>query len=183
MERPGLPEWIETERLRLRAPRVEDAETVVEAVRATFDELHRWLPWARQIPTIDEQRAHLADVERKIDAREDFPLFAFERRTGALVVASGLHRPDWDVPSFEIGYWVRAGCTGQGYVTEAVRAIAGTAFDALGAARVEIRCHAANLRSRRVAELSGFTLEGVLRNERRHLDGTLADTCVYARVR
>jgi ribosomal-protein-serine acetyltransferase len=183
MERPGLPEWIETERLRLRAPREEDAELAVEAIRATFDELQRWLPWAQRVPTLDEERARLADVRRAVAEREDFPLFGFERTSGAFVVASGLHRPDWDVPSFEIGYWARAGCVGRGYVTEAVRAIAAAAFDALGAARVEIRCHAANARSRRVAERAGFALEGVLRNERRHLDGTLGDTCVYARVR
>jgi RimJ/RimL family protein N-acetyltransferase len=87
------------------------------------------------------------------------------------------------VPSFETGYWVRAGYTGRGYVTEACRAITAAAFDVLGAARVEIRCHDANVRSWRVAERAGFVLEGVLRNERRHLDGALGDTRIYARVR
>jgi ribosomal-protein-serine acetyltransferase len=183
MDHPTLPEWIETERLRIRAPREEDAEEVREAIRATFETLRPWMPWAQRVPTLGEERARLAESRRKIEAREDFPLFAFERSTGAFVVASGLHRPDWDVPSFETGYWVRAGYEGRGYVTEACRAIAAAAFDALGAARVEIRCHDRNERSWRVAERAGFALEGVLRNERRHVDGTLADTRVYARVR
>jgi RimJ/RimL family protein N-acetyltransferase len=183
MDRPSLPEWIETERLRIRAQREEDVEEVVAAIRETFETLRVWMPWAQRIPTLDEQRVRLAEVRRQRDAREDFALFAFERASGALVVASGLHRPNWDVPSFETGYWVRAGYEGRGYVTEACRAITAAAFAALGAARVEIRCHDANVRSWRVAERAGFALEGVLRNERRHLDGTLGDTRVYARLR
>jgi len=87
------------------------------------------------------------------------------------------------VPSFETGYWVRSSRARRGYVTEAVRAISDAAFATLGAARVEIRCHDRNERSWRVAERAGFTLEGVLRSERRHLDGSLRDTRVYARVR
>jgi RimJ/RimL family protein N-acetyltransferase len=183
MERPGLPEWIETERLRIRAPREADAELVRDAIEETFETLRPWMPWAQRVPTLEEERARLAEARRQIDAREDFPLFAFERGSEELVVASGLHRPNWDVPSFETGYWVRAGYTGRGYVTEACRAITAAAFDVLGAARVEIRCHDANMRSWRVAERAGFVLEGVLRNERRHLDGALGDTRIYARVR
>jgi RimJ/RimL family protein N-acetyltransferase len=34
-----------------------------------------------------------------------------------------------------------------------------------------------------VAERAGFVLEGILRHELRHVDGTLRDTRVYARVR
>jgi RimJ/RimL family protein N-acetyltransferase len=182
MDRPKLPEWIETGRLRIRGPREEDAAVVRDAIAETFATLRPWMEWAQRIPTLEEERERLAESRRKTAAGEDFPLFAFERASGAFVAASGLHRPNWDVPSFETGYWVRAGFGGSGYVTEACRAITAAAFESLGAARVEIRCHDRNERSWRVAERAGFTLEGVLRNERRHLDGTLRDTRVYARV-
>ena len=105
------------------------------------------------------------------------------RASGVFAGGSGLHRIDWSVPRFEIGYWVRARFLGRGYATEAVRAIAERVFGDLGARRVEIRMHAANERSVRVAERAGFALEAVLRNEQRHLDGTLRDTRVYALVR
>jgi RimJ/RimL family protein N-acetyltransferase len=183
MEPRALPEPIETARLRLRAPRESDATELLEAVAETFEELRAWMDWARRLPTLEEQRAHLREARRRFEAREDFAVFGFEKETGAFACASGLHRVDWSVPKFEIGYWVRRRCLGRGYATEVVRALAGAAFDALGARRVEIRMHDRNLRSRRVAERAGFALEGVLRNEQRHADGTLRDTRVYARVR
>jgi len=67
-------------------------------------------------------------------------------------------------------------------VTEAVNALAEYAFQQIKAVRVELITDEENVSSRRVAERSGFVLEGVLRNERRAPDGTLRNTCVYARA-
>ena len=178
-----LPEPFESERLLIRAPREADAEALVEAIAETHEQLRPWMEWAREVPSLAAQRAHLREASSRFAAGEDLPLFLFSRETGRFVGGSGLHRFDWSVPRFEIGYWVRAACARQGYATEAVRAIAAAAFEALGARRVEIRCSDANERSWRVAERAGFVLEGVLRQEGRHLDGSLRDTRVYALVR
>ena len=51
------------------------------------------------------------------------------------------------------------------------------------AVRVELVTDELNLKSRRVAERCGFTLEGTLVNERRAPDGSLRNTCIYARIR
>jgi RimJ/RimL family protein N-acetyltransferase len=100
--------------------------------------------------------------------------------TDTFVGGSGLHQIDWDVPRFEIGYWRRSAHRGQGYITEAVRGITGFAFRTLGANRVEIRCDVRNERSQSVAESCGYTLEAVLRNNGRRVDGSLRDTRVYS---
>jgi RimJ/RimL family protein N-acetyltransferase len=106
-------------------------------------------------------------------------MFLREQPTVA-VGATGLHRMDWSVPRFEIGYWIRRSFEGKGYVSEAVRALTRLAFEALGAERVEIHCGHRNLHSQRVAERCGFVLEGRLRNHRREATGELRDTLVYA---
>jgi ribosomal-protein-serine acetyltransferase len=104
--------------------------------------------------------------------------------TNTLVGSSGLHRINWEVPKFEIGYWVRARFAGQGYISEAVTAISDFAFETLGARRVEIRLDAQNERSEAIPRRLGFALEGRLRNEDRdHLTGELRDTLVFAKVR
>jgi RimJ/RimL family protein N-acetyltransferase len=111
----------------------------------------------------------------------------FERRAGDaegdFVGGSGLHRVDWALRSFELGYWCRRSHCGLGFVGEAVRALTAMAFDALGARRVHIRMDALNAPSRRVAERCGFALEGVLQSEALSPRGEPRDTCVYARVR
>ena len=90
---------------------------------------------------------------------------------------------DWDVPKFEIGYWCRTSLTSNGYITEAVRAITLFAFDALGARRVEIRCDPSNLKSARVAERAGFTLEATLHNNELGTDGTPWNTLIYTQLK
>ena len=88
----------------------------------------------------------------------------------------------WETPRTEIGYWCRTTRAGRGYVSEAVAAVARYAHENLRAVRVEIVTDEANLASRRVAERCGFELEGVLRHERRAPDGSLRNTCIYARL-
>jgi RimJ/RimL family protein N-acetyltransferase len=183
MEPRACPEPFESERLLLRAPREGDVPAVLGAIRESWASLHAWMEWAQRLPTPDEQLAHTREARRRFEAREDFPLYLFDKASGAFAGGSGLHRVDWSVPRFEIGYWVRERFRGRGYAVEAVGAIAERAFGALGARRLEIRMHAGNAASVRVAERAGFALEGVLRNERRHVDGSLGDTRVYALVR
>ena len=62
-------------------------------------------------------------------------------------------------------------------------ALARMAFDALAARRVEIRTDDANVRSQRVAERAGFTLEAVLRFDWVSPADEPRSTRVYARVR
>ena len=66
--------------------------------------------------------------------------------------------------------------------TEFTRALVRFSRSALGACRLEICCDARNAASRRVAEKSGFTLEGIHRSRRRDVSGELADSCMYAHV-
>lgn len=104
----------------------------------------------------------------------------WQKQTGIYLGGSGLHRIRWEVPSFEIGYWLRASAWGQGYVTETVRLLCALAFETLGGQRVEIRCDARNARSAAVPLRCGFVREACLRNESRDGAGNLRDTLVFA---
>jgi RimJ/RimL family protein N-acetyltransferase len=115
--------------------------------------------------------------------RQDLRYHAHDKDTGAFIAGSGLHRIDWSVPSFEIGYWCRTSKTARGYVTEIVGALTRLAFEQLGAARVQIRCDNLNTRSAKVAETCGFLLEGICVNDARATDGSLRSTRVYALTR
>ncbi|MNO04433.1 ribosomal-protein-L7/L12-serine acetyltransferase [compost metagenome] len=68
-------------------------------------------------------------------------------------------------------------------MTEAVAAITKFAIEHLEANRIEIRCDSRNQRSAQVAERSGFTLEGIIRNEVCDVDGALCSTMVFSKVR
>lgn len=175
-----FPAVIETERLLLRPPQPGNGAVVNAAIRENFAELHQWMDWARDIPSIAESEEIQRTAHEKWRNGEDFAVQAFLKTTGEIAVFSGLHVRDAAVPKFEIGYWRLAQFAGQGYVTEVVRALTPCAFETLGANRVEIRCDERNIASRRVAERSGYPLDFLIRHDERALDGTLRNTCVYA---
>lgn len=172
-----------SERLLLRAPCAGDGVALNEAVVESIDQLKPWMPWAQGLPSVEQSELVCRQMAVHFAQRSDLPMFIFDRGTGHFIGGTGLHRFDWSVPRFEIGYWVRHSAQGRGLVTEAVQTLARFAFDGLRARRVEVRMSSANQRSRAVAERCGFTLEGVLRQDSLSTDGQPRDTVVYARVR
>ena len=181
-----VPECLETDRLILRVARGSDAAALNAAVCESLDDLRGYMPWAQTAPSLAQSNADCRRMQAKFLLRDDLPLFLFERRAdgaeGDFVGGSGLHRIDWNVRRFELGYWCRTSRQGRGYVTEAAQALARFAFDALRARRVEVRMDDTNERSWRVAQRAGFALEGVLRSDSLNPKGEARDTRVYARV-
>lgn len=175
-----LPAELLTRRLRIVPPAPGDGLMVNRAIAESFAELNQWMDWAATMPTIIESERFVRDAAARYLRRDDLPMFMRERDTGEFVGASGIHRIDWNVPRFEIGYWCRTSRVGRGYVSEAVVALTQFAFEHLKAARVEIRTDVNNDRSWRVAERLGYTLEAIMRRDTRTVHGVLRDTRLYA---
>ncbi len=179
-----IPDSFESERLIIRAPRPGDGAAINAAVVESLAELRPWMPWATEKPSVAETEEFARRAAAGWLTRESLTLSLWRKDTGEYVGNSGMHRIDWEVPSVEIGYWVRTSLAGQGYITEAVHAITAFAFDTLGAHRVEIHCDERNTRSAAVARRCGYELEGVLRNNARdHLTSELKNVMVFARIK
>lgn len=180
-----IPELLESSRLRIRPPRPGDGRIVFDAVRESLFDLRRFpasLGWALAEPSLETSERYCREAYSNFLARRDLPLLLLLKDSDIVVGSSGLHRMDWTVPKFEVGFWGRSSFQGKGYVTEGVAAIVECAFEVLGARRVEAFPDEENERSCKVCERLGFTLEGTLRHERIDPDGTLRNTRVYARV-
>ena len=79
-----------------------------------------------------------------------------------------------------IGYWIDQGHSNQGITSEAVVTLTEFAFSELRLHRIEISLRPENEASKRVAEKSGYTFEGV-RPRFLHIDGQWRDHIVYVR--
>ena len=179
---PDVPTHVETERLIIRPPTVEDVPAIYAAVIESLEKLKPWMPWANDY-TLEGCEANTRAAVAKFVTREDLRYHFHDKTTGELVANSGLHAIDWKVPKFEIGYWCRTSKQGQGYVTEGVEALTEMAFEQLGAHRVEIQCDDRNTKSAAVAERCGYGLEGTRKLDSRSPDGRLTSTRIYARTR
>jgi RimJ/RimL family protein N-acetyltransferase len=175
-----------TARTIIRPYQPADAATLYETVAASREHIARWLPWAHEHTSAEYARDLIAHFQQQWRLGEVFTYGVFAREasgaSGALLGGLGLHPRQWDVPSFEIGYWLAAEAEGHGYITEAATALADYTLRELGAQRIEIRCDARNTRSAAVARRLGFTQEALLHKERRAADGSLRDTLIFAQV-
>ena len=177
-----FPDAFETERLLIRAPRPGDGPELRAAIADSIEQLRPWMPWAKEIPTPEEAELNVRQAWVKFLSREDLRLHLFSKEAGIFVGCSGLHRINWDVPKFEIGYWCCTPFTRQGLIREAVEGITRFAFESLKAKRLEIRCDTKNVRSRNIPEALGFMLEGTLHGDAVSPSGALRNTLVFAKT-
>jgi RimJ/RimL family protein N-acetyltransferase len=149
-----------TRRLRLRRPRLEDAQAAFESY-ASDAEITRYLTWnAHTSPS--QTREHFQQVIDAWDLRMGHRAWLMERQAdGALLGTIGctvyFHR-------VEIGFALGSRFWGQGYMPEALTRVCEAAFDDERIFRVQALCDEENARSSRVMEKAGMKLEGRLRS-------------------
>ena len=143
---------LETKRLALRAPQLEDAKTVAMLANAR---------------RIAENTARIPHPYREADATNFIAaankpasdaLFLITLRDGSIMGACGLMLQD-ETP--ELGYWLGVPYWGKGYATEALHALVDYAFADLGHDALQAGARVTNPASRRVLEKCGFQWTGV----------------------
>ena len=178
----SLPEQLQSARLLIRVARPGDGAEYNSAVVESLPELAPWLHWAQIAPSLEVSEKACKQAYGCLLLDEDFMALFFERSTGRLIGGGGLHKADWKLRKFEIGYWCRTGSGGKGLITEAVQAMAEHAMDAMRANRLVLTVDDRNVRSWQLAERAGFAYEGTHRNADFGPDGRLRDLRVYAKT-
>lgn len=180
--RSQLPEQLESERLLIRVAKPDDGAIFNAAIVEWAESLKTWLGWVWPAPTLAESEQACRRAYARFLLNEDLMAFFIDKHSGVLMGGSGLHKADWTLRQFEVGYWCRQGWGGRGLMTEGVRALSDYALQTLGAQRVCLTTDERNTASWRLAERAGFVLEGTLRRDRLDLQGQLRNTRVYARI-
>jgi RimJ/RimL family protein N-acetyltransferase len=170
---------IVTERLVIRCWEPADAVLAKEAIDSSLDHLREWMPWAHAEPTTLEQKVQLLRLFRgKFDLDQDMVYGIFDRDERRAVGGTGLHPRVGDGAS-EIGYWIRADSTGQGFARESTAAVTRVAFEIGGYDRIEIRCDPANVRSAAIPKRLGYVYEATLRGRLRNEHDEPRDAMVF----
>ena len=150
--REGSTPVLETKRLAMRAPRLEDAKTV-----ATLASDRRIAENTARIP----HPYKTSDAESFITGANkagDEAVFLITLRDKTVVGACGIMNHE-ETP--ELGYWLGVPYWGKGYATEALHAVIDYAFTDLAHASLQAGARVTNPASRRVLEKCGFQWTGV----------------------
>jgi len=180
-----IPTCLETERLSLRCYHAGDGPWFYKMSQVNHAHLARYE--ARNVlmtvKTQEDAEVVVRDLANAWTARNCFFLGAFDKQDGTFIAQIYVGPVNWDLPEFQLGYFVDEDHEGQGYVTEAVNAVLRFIFENLRAHRVRLECDDTNVRSLRVAERCGFVREGHLRENKKHADGTFSGTLHYGLLR
>ena len=174
-----LPNQLAGARVLARHYRDDDATALHATIEVSRDHLQRWLPGFDHQRSLDDIRESIRRSQAQWALRESFSMGLF-LLDGALIGDLRLRPTSWQIPAFDIAYWLRPDSIGHGYAGEAVRLLTSCAFELLGARRVAISCDPANTRSASVAQRLGYLLEGRLRNSATGPDGQPCDLLLFA---
>ncbi len=140
---------LETGRLLLRAPKLDDAKVIARlANNRKIAEMTALIPHPYGV---DDARAWIESLAEQ-GRGWTFAVTA-KAEAGAIVGACGYGRR-------QIGYWIGEPYWGRGYATEAVRAVIDHLFSVTELDSLSAGCRVTNLASRRVIEKCGFQWTG-----------------------
>src|ERR1700730_17278674 len=134
-----LFETLQGERVLLRGYKEGDAQPFFDAVSESRDRLHLWDDWPDECHSIDDARAWLREDMARWLLREQLEIGIWERATRHFLGGIMLRPHSWEIPFFEIGYWLRSSAEGKGYMTEAVQLLTDYAFDEYKVNRIMMR--------------------------------------------
>jgi RimJ/RimL family protein N-acetyltransferase len=181
MKATPLPEQIAAERITLKKHSLEIAEQMFGYVDQDRERLRVFLPWVDSTRSVEDERGYIKMTHDKWASNELFDFGIFRNSDSLYLGNCGIHSIAWPHNRCEIGYWILGAFEGQGFISEAVRALEKTLFE-IGFNRVEIHCSSSNARSASVPRSNGYQLEGTLRQDAIE-NGTYRDTFVFAKLK
>jgi [ribosomal protein S5]-alanine N-acetyltransferase len=175
-----FPEVVETSRLQLRRPQVEDAKAIFEAY-AQDPAVTRYLVW-RPHQSIRTTNEFIGQCLDRWSARSAFP-YVITRESGAPAIGMLEVRPEPFKAT--IGYVLARPYWGQGFMPEAAGEIVRLVLSDPSMYRVEAFCDVENAASARTLEKAGMIREGVMRRYIIHptLSNEPRDCFLYAATR
>jgi RimJ/RimL family protein N-acetyltransferase len=177
---PAGPAYrIETERLIIRCWEPKDASSLNAALRASWEHLSPWMPWAKgECPTVANTASLLRRWRGEFDLDQDYVYAIFNRDETLVLGSSGLHTRQGP-GAREIGYWIHADHIGKGYATEVTKALTKVAFEIDRVRLVEIHCLTNNVRSAGVPRKLGYTHEATLTRRIPTGDESFGDAMIW----
>jgi RimJ/RimL family protein N-acetyltransferase len=175
-----MPERIETERLVLRIPCVDDAPAIFDGW-AQDKEVTRYLTW-RTHQRVEQTEQFVQGCLSAWERETRFPYMITLKEHDKVI---GMIDPRIEGPKMGIGYVATRMHWGKGYVPEATLSVIQWAFQQSPIYRVYATTDVENLASRRVLEKVGMQCEGVLRKYIVHpnISDVPRDSYMYAIIK
>ena len=164
--------------IKLSFPEKEHAKDLYDVVEKYRSDIGRWLPWADETNSVQEEIDFIKYARERTAAYKALILTILMNDKAVGTV--DLHNISEKNSRAEIGYWISKDVQGRGIMTESVKRLVEISFRDLNLQKIIIMAESENLKSRAVAERSGFLYEATLKE---HLvyKGEFKDLIVYSK--
>src|SRR5215469_5625984 len=116
-----VAEELRGQRVVLTRLRVSDAADLFEALEDSRERLAPWLHFPDPLQTVEATRDWLIHLESRWLLRQALSFAIRHGRTHEYLGGIELHTIMWDRRFFALGYWLRSGAEGHGYMSESVQ--------------------------------------------------------------
>ncbi|MDQ1232540.1 ribosomal-protein-alanine N-acetyltransferase [Paenibacillus sp. SORGH_AS306] len=165
---------LETQRLLIREIQHSDWEAIHTYTQ--LPEVTQYTAWGPNTEADTKAYVEEAIAQQQQSSRQDYEFAICLKDEGVLMGGIGIHVHNTNA---EIGYVLNPDYQGNGYVTEAARAILAYGFETLDVHRIYATCRPANIASEKVMQKIGMTCEGIMR-EHWYYKGEFHDSSLYS---
>lgn len=160
-----LPTRIETERLVIRKYEKGDGKGLYNLLERNNNRefLKDHVDEVNNVITIEDAEIRIRSLSADFTTRSRFVMGIWLKETNDFIGNIWIEPKKWEVPSFEIGYYLDQGYTKKGYATEAVKQSMNYVFNELNAYKIILITRDTNVESIKLAERLNFAKEGHLR--------------------
>ncbi len=161
-----IPTKIITERIVIRKYQNGDGKALFSLLEKTDNReyLKQHVTEASTIKSEEEAEIRLRELAIDWCARNRFVMGIWLISSELLIGQIWIEPKKWEVPSFELGWFLEKSQQGKGLATEAAKAATRFIFTHLNAHKVIVLTRDNNERSIKLAKRCGFTKEGLLRD-------------------
>ncbi len=167
----------------IRLVETSDFEAYFDMIQKNRSRLERFFAGTvSRTNNLKDTLTFLKVMKEGFELKTYFAYVIIDEQSASMMGFIDLKNIDWTVAKSEIGFFIDADYAGKGITSKALDLFCQFCFDTHGFQKIFLRTHESNLAARKVAEKSGFEIEGTLRRDYKTTSGELVDVLYYGKL-
>lgn len=133
--------------------------------------------------TFEETKLFLQEIIQKREDKLYFPFIIENVESGEIIGFVDIKNIDWNIPKAELGCYTDENYAGKGITSKAFSLVVEYCFNHFEFKKLFLRTHESNISAQKLAEKSGFEIEGRIRKDYKTTNGEIVDLIYYGKVK
>lgn len=132
--------------------------------------------------TLEDTKGFLTEIIQKKEDKIYYPFVIEDSNTKELVGFIDVKNIDWTIPKAELGCYTDEKYAGKGITSRAFSLVVNYCFEEFKFKKIFLRTHESNLSAQKLAEKTGFEIEGKIKRDYKTTKGEIVDLLYYGKL-